>query len=128
MPEPEQDFIRGQKKYWIIGAIIAFLGVGIVRLDARFLKQTAAFIPLYALGIIVAIAGLVLITKGIDKKQESFRYCPHCMSLNPADAATCRKCKKPLPPIRQKLKKEAAEKNLGSGQEGDSSFRPGTDG
>ena len=102
MPEPEQDYIRGQKKYWIIGAAIAFLGVGIVRLDVHFWKQTAAFLPLYALGIIVAIGGLVLITKGIDKKRESFRYCPHCMSLNPADAAVCAKCRKALPPVRTK--------------------------
>lgn len=95
-----EEIIRGKKKYWIIGAAIAFLGVAIVRLDARILKDTWAFIPLYALGIIVAIVGLVLITKGIDKKRESFRYCPHCMSLNPSDAEFCRKCKKPLPPVK----------------------------
>ncbi len=100
MSEPE--IIKGNKKYWIIGAAIAFLGVGIVRIDARFLRETAAFIPLYAIGIAVAIVGLALITKGIDKKRESFRYCPHCMSLNPADAEFCRKCKKPLPPVKLK--------------------------
>ena len=99
---PEPDFVRGQKKFWLIGAAIAFLGVGVVRADAHFFRQTAAFIPLYALGIILAIAGLVLITKGIDKKRESFRYCPHCMALNPADASVCRKCRKTLPPVRMK--------------------------
>lgn len=101
---PDHEIIRGNKKYWIIGTAIAFLGVAIVRLDARILKDTAAFIPLYVIGIVVAIVGLVLITKGIDKKRESFRYCPHCMSLNPSDAETCRKCKKPLPPVKPKKK------------------------
>jgi len=98
----DSEIIRGKKKYWFIGAGIAFLGVAVVRVDARFLHGSSAFIPLYALGVAIAITGLVLITKGIDKKRESFRYCPHCMSLNPADAAACRKCKKPLPPVRQK--------------------------
>ncbi|RTZ91645.1 MAG: hypothetical protein DSY91_04780 [Deltaproteobacteria bacterium] len=98
----EQDYIRGNKKFWIIGALVAFLGVAVVRIDTHFFRETAAFFPLYGLGIAIAIGGLGLITKGIDKKRESFRYCPHCMSLNPADAEFCRKCKKPLPPVRRK--------------------------
>ncbi len=104
MPETDPDIVKGQKKFWIIGAAIAFFGVGVVRLDTHFFRQTSAFIPLYAIGIIIAIAGLLLITKGIDKKQERFRYCPHCMSLNPVDAVTCRKCKAHLPPITRKRK------------------------
>ncbi|MBW1659951.1 MAG: zinc ribbon domain-containing protein [Deltaproteobacteria bacterium] len=101
----DPDYIRGDKKYWFIGAAIAFLGVGIVRLDVWLWKQTAFFKPLYAVGIAVAILGLALITKGIDKKREGFRYCPHCMSLNPADAEYCRKCKKPMPPVEQKKRR-----------------------
>ena len=104
--ENEKDYIRGDKKFWIIGATIAFVGVGVVRLDAHFFRQTAAFIPLYVIGIAIAIVGLALITKGIDKKRESFRYCPHCMSLNSADAEFCRKCKKLLPPVRKKVSRK----------------------
>ncbi len=106
----DSEIVRGKKKYWFIGAGIAFLGVAVVRIDARFLHESRAFIPLYAIGIGIAITGLVLITKGIDKQRESFRYCPHCMSLNPADATTCRKCKKPLPPVTQRRQKKGISK------------------
>ncbi len=98
----DQDYIRGNKKFWFIGAAVAFLGVGIVRLDVWLWRQTGYFKLVYAVGIAVAILGLALITKGIDKKRESFRYCPHCMSLNPSDAEFCRKCKKIMPPVEPK--------------------------
>ena len=78
--ESNKDYIRGDKKFWIIGSAIALGGAGGVRLVSAFLKGTSLFIPLYALGVIVAIAGLALITRGIDKKREGFRYCPYCMS------------------------------------------------
>lgn len=97
-----QDVIRGKKKYWFIGSAIALGGAGGVRLDAAFLKGSSLFIPLYALGVVVAIVGLALITRGIDKKREGFRYCPHCMALNPSEAGTCRKCKKSMPPVKPK--------------------------
>jgi len=100
----DQEIIRGKKKYWFIGSAIALGGAGGVRLDAAFLKETSLFIPLYALGVVVAIVGLALITRGIDKKREGFRYCPHCMALNASDAETCRKCKKSMPPVNPKKK------------------------
>ncbi len=105
----DTDYIRGNKKFWFIGAGIAFLGVGIVRLDVWWWRQSTWFKPLYAVGIAVAILGLALITKGIDKKRESFRYCPHCMSLNPSDAGVCRKCKKPLPPVEPKKRRSKGD-------------------
>jgi len=102
--ESNKDYIRGDKKFWIIGSAIALGGAGGVRLVSAFFKGTSLFIPLYALGVVVAIAGLALITRGIDKKREGFRYCPHCMSLNASDAETCRKCKKTMPPVNPKKK------------------------
>ncbi len=99
MSEPE--IIKGDKKYWIIGTVVAFLGVGVVRTDVWLWKGTTIFKPLYAVGVAIAILGLALITKGIDKKKESFRSCPRCLSMNPSSAETCRKCGETLPPLKK---------------------------
>ncbi len=54
-----------RKKYWFIGAVIAFLGAGITKIPNIFGTESNAYYQIF--GFLIAIIGLFIIAKNLKR-------------------------------------------------------------
>jgi len=59
--------MKTKKKYWLSGVTLAVIGVVLARVIARQFDQPNLQLILYALGAIIALAGIGVIMYGIRK-------------------------------------------------------------
>ncbi|MFC1910165.1 hypothetical protein ACFLXC_02580 [Chloroflexota bacterium] len=56
-----------KRKYWIIGLLIAVIGVVLVRVVSGMYEDIVIKMSIYAVGVIIAFAGLAIILRGMKK-------------------------------------------------------------
>ena len=80
----------------IIGGLLAVLGIVLSRGNFMFGQGEQYFLPLYIIGVAIALLGLTVIASGMTKVTVKGVTCPYCFALNPIDASRCKRCSKEL--------------------------------
>jgi hypothetical protein len=77
-----------------LGILLAAAGVFLARIDVFFSFEKKMFIPLTALGVLIALTGIAVYAGGMPRELKKAKGCPYCFTKNDAAAAVCRRCKK----------------------------------
>jgi ribosomal protein L40E len=83
----------------VIGLLVCVVGIFLARANELLLGQGSPYLTVaYIIGVVLGLGGLILIGASMRRNNETMVQCPHCFTLNPVDAKTCKKCHRDLPP------------------------------
>ena len=81
----------------VVGLALCVVGIALARLNEVILGPGSPYLAvLYIVGVILGLVGLVVVASSLTRTTERVVQCPHCFTLNPADAERCKKCRREL--------------------------------
>ncbi len=88
-------FYRGRL---VLGLVLSAAGIILARANDLLLGRDASYLTAsYFIGVVLGLAGLVVVASSMKKSYKTMVQCPECFALNPVGSVRCTRCRRDLP-------------------------------